>query len=409
MPPASIFSHPNGPCTAADLDAVENRLGRRIPASYRDLLRRTGGGLLDDDHRVFPDIRSAAPWADGYPVREINGLADLARDTVAEVFGAGWGPAGRVITVADLPGNRPGWIVVNCGIEGVPEGAVLAMTPGDRTWRVLAVSFGEFLGTLGHAWPGDPVGIERECARHGAFSPALVGALDALVASGTWEPEVPLRALAERIIDAKDYLGLHDDADSRLFLDVLYALTSVTSEPETSAEFMDRLADLVGDGGADNKAGSTTGTPPTFRLTYGCSPMFVDEWWDDRDAARGLGYLGSTVTVRRDRLLHNLDRGIDLYHRFRVTPWEQWLRTDRARIAAGDATGLTHMRSAYGGMGSINDLYICPWNGHPVTEAEWNPVTDRHEEIISAISADVTALLDHDRTGSSRTDSEEDR
>lgn len=408
MTPASIFSRTNGPCTGADLDAVENRLGRRIPASYRDLLRRTGGGLLDDDHRVFPDVRSAAPWADGYRISEINGVADLARDTVAEIFGAGWGPAGRVITVAGLPGNRPGWIVVNCGIEGVPDGAVLAMTPGDRTWRVLAVSFGEFLGTLGRAWPGDPAGTERECARHGAFSPALAGALDALAASGTWEPEVPLRALAERIIDAKDYLGLHGDADSRLFLDVLYALTVAPAgtgpEPRTAAEFHARLTDLVGDSG-------DTGTPTVFRLTYGCSPVFVDEWWDDRDAARGRGYLGSAAAVRRDRLLHNLDRGIDLYHRFRVTPWEQWLRTDRARIAAGDADGLTHMRSAYGGMGSINDLYICPWNGHPVTEAEWNPVTDRHEEIISAISADVRALLDHGRTGDrpGRTDSKEDR
>ncbi|WP_291476198.1 SMI1/KNR4 family protein [Corynebacterium sp.] len=50
-----MSARPNSPCTDADIDAVENRLGRRIPASYRELLRETGGGVLDDDHRVYPD------------------------------------------------------------------------------------------------------------------------------------------------------------------------------------------------------------------------------------------------------------------------------------------------------------------------------------------------------------------
>jgi hypothetical protein len=43
-------------------------------------------------------------------------------------------------------------------------------------------------------------------------------------------------------------------------------------------------------------------------------------------------------------------------------------------------------------MGSLRDLYI-QGPGHPVTDAGWGPATDLHEEIVSAIHADATALI----------------
>ena len=40
-------------CTAQDLDGLERALGRRLPADYRALLARVGGGILYDEHEVF--------------------------------------------------------------------------------------------------------------------------------------------------------------------------------------------------------------------------------------------------------------------------------------------------------------------------------------------------------------------
>ncbi|GAA4257532.1 DUF6966 domain-containing protein [Dactylosporangium darangshiense] len=37
--------------------------------------------------------------------------------------------------------------------------------------------------------------------------------------------------------------------------------------------------------------------------------------------------------------------------------WAEWLQRDHDRIAAGDLSGLAHLRQAFGGMGSINDRY----------------------------------------------------
>lgn len=257
----------------------------------------------------------------------------------------------------------------------------------------------------------------REEVRKGRFSRSLAEGVALAVAGGVQDPEIILRALAERIVDAKGYFGLHEDADSQLFFDALYLmdrLTSAVSAPTEAAEFGDRVTALLGDGDASSDVPEV---PVKFRLTYGLCQQFVDEWWKSRTGADGRIQidrdvvstgLGSAVDIRYDRLLRNLDRGIELYHRFRVTPWEQWLRKARAEIAAGDANGLTYMLQAYGGMGSINDLYITALNGDPTTEAEGQPVTQLHDEIIEAISVDTRALVRYYReerwTGGSAVD-----
>jgi hypothetical protein len=37
--------------------------------------------------------------------------------------------------------------------------------------------------------------------------------------------------------------------------------------------------------------------------------------------------------------------------------WANWLDTSRAHLERDDAYGLVHLMRAYGGMGSINDIY----------------------------------------------------
>ena len=69
-------------------------------------------------------------------------------------------------------------------------------------------------------------------------------------------------------------------------------------------------------------------------------------------------------------LLSKLVEAIALLDRIGEERWATWLRSDLAHLQRGDANGLNHLLSAYGGMGSLNDLYIDPANGHPVTAAE---------------------------------------
>jgi len=64
--------------------------------------------------------------------------------------------------------------------------------------------------------------------------------------------------------------------------------------------------------------------------------------------------------------LRALDDLIKLLRRYGVRDWPTWLERDRALIDDGDAQGLDHLLSAFGGMGSLNDLVIHPTNGHDI-------------------------------------------
>lgn len=57
-----------------------------------------------------------------------------------------------------------------------------------------------------------------------------------------------------------------------------------------------------------------------------------------------------------------------LYYLFKLTEveaWETWIEKDLALASIGD---VSHHLSAYGGMGTINDLWICVGNGHKISK-----------------------------------------
>lgn len=54
--------------------------------------------------------------------------------------------------------------------------------------------------------------------------------------------------------------------------------------------------------------------------------------------------------------------------------WAFRLRGDLERLEEGDWAAVEHLLSAYGGMGSLNDLHICAENGHTVATTDRDSV-----------------------------------
>lgn len=52
------------------------------------------------------------------------------------------------------------------------------------------------------------------------------------------------------------------------------------------------------------------------------------------------------------------------------THWADWVAEAVRRLEGRDASGLDHLLAAYGGMGSLNDIFFDPRNGDHLTEAE---------------------------------------
>jgi len=72
-----------------------------------------------------------------------------------------------------------------------------------------------------------------------------------------------------------------------------------------------------------------------------------------------------------------------LLERHGETYWREWLAGDAQLIRQDDVTGLEHLLSAYGGMGSFTDLVLSPLNGHKITQAEGESVNDRLHALAS--------------------------
>jgi hypothetical protein len=63
--------------------------------------------------------------------------------------------------------------------------------------------------------------------------------------------------------------------------------------------------------------------------------------------------------------------------------WSRWIRGDAADLRRGDLGGVRHFLSAYGGMGSLNDRYLCVENGDRIDKAAVITVNTRLSQIRS--------------------------
>jgi len=63
-------------------------------------------------------------------------------------------------------------------------------------------------------------------------------------------------------------------------------------------------------------------------------------------------------------LAGTLDELASLLRRHGELHWASWLERDAGLLRGGDFSGITDLLSAYGGMGSFNDLLLCSQHGH---------------------------------------------
>jgi hypothetical protein len=90
-------------------------------------------------------------------------------------------------------------------------------------------------------------------------------------------------------------------------------------------------------------------------------------------------------TPAYERLLDLLADSIALLRERGDAHWAGWLERDRARIAAGDAYGLVHLKGAFGGMGSIDDTY-------PADEPDIGAKLSEAYGLAAQLLADLRAL-----------------
>ena len=89
------------------------------------------------------------------------------------------------------------------------------------------------------------------------------------------------------------------------------------------------------------------------------------------------------MTDLTPQLLSTLEQITSVLRKHGEEHWLQWILRDVTLIREGDLRGLEHLLSAYGGMGSFNDLYICAENGHRIERSDVEPVNEELRALAS--------------------------
>jgi len=91
-------------------------------------------------------------------------------------------------------------------------------------------------------------------------------------------------------------------------------------------------------------------------------------------------------------LAESLEYASDFLLKYGVPSWASWLAKDARLVRNGDYYGVEHLLSAFGGMGSLNDLVLHPMNGHSIPEVDIGRVNEELQAMLGNISGRARKL-----------------
>lgn len=106
-----------------------------------------------------------------------------------------------------------------------------------------------------------------------------------------------------------------------------------------------------------------------------------DDDVDDEEFERRLSALGNAI-----------DELVDLLDDVGETHWRDWFTEGRSQVDRDDARAFDLISSAFGGMGSFNDLVIHPINGHVIAAEHVDEVNARLAELRGIVGREAREL-----------------
>ena len=110
------------------------------------------------------------------------------------------------------------------------------------------------------------------------------------------------------------------------------------------------------------------------------------------------------VHAKIPRLIKLIDEVQQLLRKHGEETWANWLEEGCSRIRDRDFAGVQHILSGFGGMGSFNDVYICPTNHHAIEQRNVDRVNDKLQALSSQIYELARQLRDEEQARTSSHD-----
>lgn len=286
------FSHPGQACDDNRVLEIESALGRRLPHSYRAVLKETGCGIVDSSNSFVPFLDSQQNNEDGIRIDQIwgNGTASNGSenniDQVVPFLSREWGLPEEVLLFATSAAGMHECIVMNYELTDYPRGSILLLdTEQGGEITKLADSFEGLVDIIGRNSVDSCQDNSRDSSTltpaEGARTGQLSDDLTRMIQLSTvTDAEVLVRTAATRKVSQPSPYSIESDEYSRTLLDMLMWLLSEQREIYDASDF--------------NKG---TGHPesPSFRtmitgsfstgagyIGFNYSAFDINNWWDDR-------------------------------------------------------------------------------------------------------------------------------
>jgi hypothetical protein len=93
------------------------------------------------------------------------------------------------------------------------------------------------------------------------------------------------------------------------------------------------------------------------------------------------------------KLVRETRRLATIFASYSIDDWAISLHSDASLMEAGKLKdGIDHLLSGYGGMGSLNDIFICPEAGHPIPHRDVDTVNRKADALRTSIYEAARAL-----------------
>ena len=118
--------------------------------------------------------------------------------------------------------------------------------------------------------------------------------------------------------------------------------------------------------------------------------MGIWEWWNKRKAGSPQP-IDDGLAEQVQALCKVLRALIEILSADQESHWRDWMSTSLAALEDNDLRGVEHLRGAYGGMGSFNDLVI----GQRMQGGEfsWTPDAGPANDRLSALRTEAYGLI----------------
>lgn len=107
-----------------------------------------------------------------------------------------------------------------------------------------------------------------------------------------------------------------------------------------------------------------------------------------------LPWRGNSRARRRVELMTDLSHLKRLLDDCDVRHWPSWASQGLVLLESDETRGLSHIRRAYGGMGSLNDVVISVRNGHRLAVEDEGVVNEQFRALCSSVYDHTVWLLE---------------